>query len=334
MSKISGTSDSSDSAITEDNNAKWDENIESRLFCTTHLEIPVGDLIFHVFNLALNIKKPGWSFANDRHPHHEIIYTGEGQGTYEVNDRRYIVHPGELFFTRRNVPHNGWSHSNVARWRTFVVELDFSLVHDPEAYLDDIAMFPAIMPFYRHFILERQTVLQVPLALQSHIELVTERLTLELGSRSPDYDLILHSCLIEYLVLVTRAARQALAQVPLRQYAGRAKRLIRLEKARRFLQQHYTEQLRLDQIAAQSHLSPFHFNRLFKEAFGVTPGQYQQQLRLEEAKRLLVMTDMQIGEIAERVGYSSPEYFSRVFSAAIGVPPRDFTKQGSEIGSS
>ena len=306
---------------------KWEDHIESRLFCSTHLEIPVGELIFHVFNLALNEKMPGWSFWEDRHNHHELIYTCDGQGTYEIHDRRYVVHQGDLFFTPRNVRHNGWSHSNVARWKTFVIEFDFSLAHDPELFLDDIAVLPAVLPFYKHFILERDPTLHVPVDIQSHIELITERLTLEMASRGPDYELILQSCLIDYLVLITRAARQTLDKVPLHQYAGRVKRLIRLEKARQFVQQHYAENLRLEDIAAQAHVSPFHFVRLFKEAFGVTPNQYHQQLRIEEAKRLLVMTDLQVAEIADRLGYSSPEYFSRTFSAHVGASPRRFVRQ-------
>lgn len=305
---------------------KWESNIESRQFCSTHLEIAVGELIFHVFNLALNEKMPGWSFSDDRHTHHELIYTCEGLGTYEMYDTRYVVRKGDLFFTPRNVRHNGWSHSNVARWKTFVIELDFSLTHDPELFLDDIAVLPAVLPFYRHFILERAPTLEVPVEMQSHIDLITERLTLEMAERGPEYELILHSCLLDYLVLITRAARQAHAKVPLRQHAGRVKRLFRLEKARQYLQQHYTEDLRVDEVAAQAHLSSFHFTRLFKEAFGMTPNQYQQHLRIEEAKRLLVMTDLQVGEIAERLGYSSPEYFSRSFRARAGTTPRSFAR--------
>jgi len=305
---------------------KWQDDILSRLICKTHLEISVGELVFHVFSIAVNKKQPGWSFSSDRHEHHELIYTSRGCGTYEMLGQSRTVSEGELFFTPRNVLHNGWAHEEIPSWDSLVVELDFSLAHDPETYLDDIGSFPAVMPFYKHFILQSEATLPVPIELRPQIGLIIERLILEMESKGSDFELILQSCMIEYLVLVSRAAQHSIAQIPLGQYAGRVRRLLRLEKARQFLRENYTEEHSLSDIAKKAHLSQFHFVRLFKGAFGLTPLQYRVQLRLEEAKRLLVMTDMQVSEVAYRLGYCSPEYFSRVFTKKIGCPPRDFAR--------
>jgi AraC-like DNA-binding protein len=69
----------------------------------------------------------------------------------------------------------------------------------------------------------------------------------------------------------------------------------------------------------------------------MSPIQYQAHLRLSEAKRLLLSTDMQISEISDRLGYSSPEYFSRQFASKVGVSPSNYTEhmmeQAEERGS-
>lgn len=301
--------------------------LEARLFCHTHMEIPVGDMIFHIFSVANNKKFAGWNFYDDRHDHHELIYTIQGTGTYEIYDQKVRAKKGDFFFTPRGVLHHGWIDQGVDLWESLVVELDFSLARDPEIYLDDLGVFPVVLPFYRHFMLEKQVSLEVSPELRPQIELIVERLALEVANRTFDYDLILQSQMLEFLALVCRAAREQLSSVPLRHYASRAKGLMRLEKARRYITQNYTQSLTVKQLAAEACISPYHFVRVFKDAFGMTPIQYQAHLRLSEAKRLLLSTDMQISEISDRLGYSTPEYFSRQFAAKVGVSPSNYTRQ-------
>jgi AraC-like DNA-binding protein len=311
--------------------------LQSRLFCQTHLEIPVGDMIFHIFSVANNKKFAGWNFRDDCHNHHELIYTVQGQGIYEIYAKRVVAKKGDFFFTPRGVLHHGWIEPGVNLWESLVVEMDFSLGRDPEIYLDDLGIFPAVLPFYRHFMLEKQVALEVSPELRPQIELIVERLALEVTNRTFDYDLILQSQMLEFLALVCRAAREQLSSVPLRHYAARAKGLMRLEKARRYITQNYTQPVTVRQLAAESCMSPYHFVRSFKEAFGMSPIQYQAHLRLSEAKRLLLSTDMQISEISDRLGYSSPEYFSRQFASKVGVSPSNYTEhmmeQAEERGS-
>jgi AraC-like DNA-binding protein len=71
-------------------------------------------------------------------------------------------------------------------------------------------------------------------------------------------------------------------------------------------------------------LSPFHFQRMFKLAFGQTPMQFLQQTRLEAARRLLAHTGDGITAICFAVGFESPGSFSWLFRKRFGVSPRAF----------
>lgn len=95
------------------------------------------------------------------------------------------------------------------------------------------------------------------------------------------------------------------------------------------LRARFTEAIRIDELAAIAQMSPSAFHRQFKALTSITPLQYQKQLRLLEARRLIVSKDVNIETAAFEVGYESPSQFSREYSRMFGAPPRrDIRKLG------
>ncbi|MNP60728.1 HTH-type transcriptional activator RhaS [compost metagenome] len=71
----------------------------------------------------------------------------------------------------------------------------------------------------------------------------------------------------------------------------------------------------------------------FKEVTGMSPIQYQKQLRLQEARRLLITEGMEAAEAAFQVGYESPSHFSREYARKFGLPPgRDIRQLRKTLG--
>jgi AraC-like DNA-binding protein len=87
---------------------------------------------------------------------------------------------------------------------------------------------------------------------------------------------------------------------------------------------HSKEEVRLEQIAAQAGLSPFHFLRMFSKAIGITPHQYLVRSRLRRAAKLLVEKERSVTDIALDVGFADLSNFVRTFHRAAGVPPGKF----------
>lgn len=85
-----------------------------------------------------------------------------------------------------------------------------------------------------------------------------------------------------------------------------------------------SEDISLDELAAEAQLSPFHFARMFKQSMGVPPRVYLTQLRMERACELLEQTDLSIIDIAVEVGYSSSQVLARVFSKYQHISPTDY----------
>src|SRR5690606_11588841 len=87
-----------------------------------------------------------------------------------------------------------------------------------------------------------------------------------------------------------------------------------------------SEDISLDELAAEARLSSFHFARMFKQSLGVPPRVYLTQLRMERACELLEQTDLPVTEIAQEVGYSSNQVLARIFTKHQRMTPTDYRR--------
>ncbi len=88
------------------------------------------------------------------------------------------------------------------------------------------------------------------------------------------------------------------------------------------LRDRYAEPVRIEELASIAQLSPSAFHRQFKALTSMTPLQYQKQLRLLEARRLMASSIANVETAAFQVGYESPSQFSREYSRMFGTSPR------------
>ena len=83
----------------------------------------------------------------------------------------------------------------------------------------------------------------------------------------------------------------------------------------------FTKPLWIEDLAAQVSMSTSSFHQHFKQVTSMSPLQYQKQLRLLEARRLMLAKNSDATDAAYQVGYESPSQFSREYSRMFGVPP-------------
>lgn len=101
----------------------------------------------------------------------------------------------------------------------------------------------------------------------------------------------------------------------------------RISHALHSLRSRFTETVRIEDLAQLAHLSVSAFHRQFKALTSLTPLQYQKQLRLLEARRLMASQAFNVEAAAFKVGYESPSQFSREYARMFGEPPkRDLKK--------
>jgi AraC-like DNA-binding protein len=94
-----------------------------------------------------------------------------------------------------------------------------------------------------------------------------------------------------------------------------------IARAVAWLKQNFSHTLRVDELAANAHMSPSTFRHHFRAVTGMSPLQYQKQLRLQEARQLMLNQNLDAGSAGVRVGYESASQFSREYARLFGAPP-------------
>ncbi|MBS4202073.1 AraC family transcriptional regulator [Bacillus sp. FJAT-49732] len=96
------------------------------------------------------------------------------------------------------------------------------------------------------------------------------------------------------------------------------------------IKNNYDKPIRIEYLAEIASMSVSSLHRHFKEVTAMSPLQFQKQLRLQEARRLLLSESTDAADVAFRVGYESPSQFSREYSRMFGYPPREDIKRLKE----
>ncbi|MBQ1509000.1 MAG: helix-turn-helix transcriptional regulator, partial [Erysipelotrichaceae bacterium] len=105
-----------------------------------------------------------------------------------------------------------------------------------------------------------------------------------------------------------------------------------IARAKKYIDENYRENIDRNNVAAVTFVTPNYLSKLFKNSTNMNLREYINQLRVEEAKRLLLSTSMSVSEIASYVGYYNISYFSTVFHKIVGVSPFDWRNRKGESG--
>ncbi|MER8001699.1 helix-turn-helix transcriptional regulator [Streptomyces sp. NPDC095613] len=108
--------------------------------------------------------------------------------------------------------------------------------------------------------------------------------------------------------------------------------LVRLRRARDLMDRDYAEPLDVPALARAAHMSPGHFSRSFRAAFGETPYSYLMTRRIERAKALLRRGDLSVTEVCFAVGCTSLGSFSSRFTELVGMSPSAYRASPHEQG--
>ncbi len=122
---------------------------------------------------------------------------------------------------------------------------------------------------------------------------------------------LLH-CLVSWVDALEKVRRAAPAAHPA------------LARAVALIRGHLFDDLPVARIAHESCVSAGYLTALFVRRYGVGPGRYQQQLRMDHARQLLAMPYLSVSQISRECGYDDPNYFGRLFKQHAGASPRRF----------
>ena len=186
-------------------------------------------------------------------------------------------------------------------------------------YLDMILATPYVSPICYYAYLEELINLLTSTFLENQVE---ESFVLDLKRQLyDDMDYYVHLEEMGYRIL--EGIRSAFLKLS-EQQKNKSHHLIR--SAQRYIQEHYMQQISLEEVAEAIGLSSAYLSTMFKKELGINFTDCLISCRMEAAKDLLKNTDASINEIAEQIGYADAKYFSKTFSKLVGLKPSVYRK--------
>ena len=237
----------------------------------------------------------------DGFPDYQWIQCTSGQGILEMNGQKYTVEAGQGMLLFPDVPHRYYPQIEPweVRWMAFNGTYVGEMLRSLEFNSSRIITVASPDPLLKH-LYELHTTAHSTEPLKS------------VKCSSIIYTVIVD--LYRYGTNVDLRSKQ--------QYFDQ------LSPALRFIESHYNEAITLNDLASRLSVSPQHTCVLFQMTLGLRPFEYITGVRLSKAKELLHREpNLDIGELAGRVGYESTSYFIKVFKRIEGVTPGDFRKR-------
>lgn len=144
----------------------------------------------------------------------------------------------------------------------------------------------------------------------------------EMETKLPGYHTICEDLLEVVLLLFMRRGEFTVAFVPSNRKSSRECAIVR-----RYIENHFKENLTLDDLAAVAHVSKYYLAHAFSREYGTSPIHYLLSCRIQESLYLLSETGISLSQIAGTLGFSSPSYFSQSFRKIQGISPMAYRMQ-------
>lgn len=243
------------------------------------------------------------------HEHMEILYFVHGEAEIECNSQVTHAKAGDLIILNSNDLHYGINLSGDLLYNALIA--DFSLLQSPSP---DAVETKFITPMTQNNVMFRNHITDDE-ELRGAFELIKD----EFCNRELGYELAIKSSMYRMLTILFR--KYVAEYMPLSVFNSRTKNLTRFAPVFKYIEEHYLEELSVEQLARMANLSRFHFSRLFSELTNKTVTDYINQFRINKSEYLLRNTEMTISEVALAAGYNDISYFSRTFKKYKHVPP-------------
>lgn len=223
-----------------------------------------------------------------------LVYIPTGRGTLETKSKRWEVNPGDLMVLAPGAWHN-YNPSETTGWEEYWIGIRGEFLSDK--------MLQDLLPNNKSYIKHMGYQEELIFLFNQSLNLVKQN---SVGFRK----------------ILTGIVVQLVAQITSFETKKDETREGKLaNQTIDFIRQNLTQDIDFKKRASVHHLSYNRFRTIFKNETGISLQQYLIHERLENAKRLIINTDMPLKEIASKTGFNSFFYFSKVFKKKMGYPP-------------
>lgn len=251
-------------------------------------------------------KKSGWREGAHSHDFCEILYVADGRGTITVGKSVYKVRKGDMIIYNADLVHEEESSNAYPMALYFMGLGGLRLTDLPVNHL---------LPPGLNFIYPAGKYAEVYAGY-------FERMIPEFEKKEQFFAEITQNLAMTVLMYTFRLVNE---------HNKEANQLLQsnanIRQAINYIQAHLSENLTLEEIARQCHMSKFYLSHQFTQTQGISLSKYILKSRITKSMRLLRDTLMSVKEISESVGFNDVAYFCRAFKTETGTTPLQYRKQ-------
>ena len=247
----------------------------------------------------------------------EIIMPVRKKYTVVIDESPHTFHEGDIFITppgtlhRLIAPPPGPDGDEGER---LIILLDYGLICNVKG------MDSLIHSLHPYALVSRKEYPELNAQLCSYLDEISR----EYDNRIPFTEAYIYSLIIHFFVAIGRTNFNASEKFPGITSSKQHEYIEKFMDVCKYITNHCTENINVDDLADLAGFSKFHFSRLFKQFSGVSCYEYLTQKRINHAETLLIEPNISITEVAMRSGFGSLSTFNRIFKAAKHCTPSEY----------
>lgn len=252
------------------------------------------------------------------HDHFEIALVLDGRGEFMFGRRALAAEPGDIFFIDNSQPHVALAGPG-SRLRLLLVLFRPELIAGPGCRELDLG-------YLSRFRVDERTSsprIRGTSALAAEVAAALHQLRATWERHDPAERHLVDATLRLALALANRDPGAGATPGTARAAADRREQI---RPVLAYVDGHCRDSVTLDDVAGVVHVSPSRVRHVFKDVTGVSFKEYVTQVRVAEAKRLLLATDLSVAEVAGAVSYSNLHQFYKVFHRACAMSPGEYRR--------
>lgn len=244
----------------------------------------------------------------------EIIMPQKNSYDVILGEQIYHLNERDIMFVNAGVIHEIKAPPTGER---IIFQFELSLLYSLKEFDTMLHMFPSALVLYQN----KSSDIYQPVyeAILKIIE--------EYDSKNPLKEAYIYSLLIQIYVILCRKETHNIEIFREDKVSNHRKYIEKFLFTCNYINKHMTENITLDEVAAITGFSKYHFMRLFKQFTNVTFYEYLSQRRITRAEELIMEDQLSITEIAMRSGFGSLSTFNRVFRGKNGCSPTEYRKR-------
>lgn len=278
----------------------------SRYILDSLTAAPIDRSVTKLLYISIARYSTEWNSMLHTHPCAEVFFVTDGSGFLRTNDQTMPIGTNDVIIVNSNIEHTEVSSESQAL-EYIVMGVDGLEAIPSDVNSDEQLDGCSII----HFQTGGEQILFYLRCLLTEIE-----------NRHPGYNTVCQDLLEVVLLLLMRHSQFTVTFVPTAHKSSKE-----CAVARRYIENHFKENLTLDDLAAAAHVSKYYLVHSFTREYGTSPINYLLTCRIQESLYLLSKTRLSLSQISGMLGFSSPSYFSQSFRRIQGISPMEYRKQ-------